>query len=240
MQQLKIHHLQHVPFEGLGLINSWIDEHQHQLTSTRFYDNEMLPNIEDIDVLIITGGPMSIHDEAEFPWLKAEKQFVKQAIDANKKIIGICLGAQLIADVLEAKVYPNKNKEIGWFKINKVEEENTEENQTTLAHFFKTIFDQQTVLHWHGETFELPENTIHLAKSDACLHQAFLYKNTVLGLQFHIEMNETSIHTIIENCRAELIPSEYIQTEEEIKQKMKNYVDENKNLLFKLLDEFMK
>ena len=106
-------------------------------------------------------------------------------------------------------------------------------------HFIKNIFDQQTVLHWHGETFELPENTTHLASSDACLHQAFLYKNNVLGLQFHIEMNETSISNIIENCRAELTTSEYIQTEEVIKQEMKIYVEKNKKILFKLLDEFI-
>ncbi len=237
MQPLRIHHIQHVPFEGLGLIASWIDLHQHLHTQTHIYKNETLPKVDEIDVLIVMGGPMSVNDDTTIAWIATEKAFIKQAIDAGKMVIGICLGAQFIASVLGATVYKNNQKEIGWFPLQKME--NSSINSTALSDAIVSLLNNQTVFHWHGETFHLPENAMGLLSSEACVNQAFLYKDKVLGLQFHVEMDETSICTIIDNCRAELIPSEYIQTEENIKQEMKNYVDENKNLLFKLLDEFI-
>lgn len=237
MQRLRIHHIQHVPFEGLGLIASWIDLHQHLHTQTHIYKNEILPSVNEIDVLIVMGGPMSVNDDATIAWIAAEKAFIKQAIDAGKIVMGICLGAQFIASVLGATVYKNSQKEIGWFPLQKMEISPT--NSTSLSETITLLLSNQTVFHWHGETFQLPENAIGLLSSEACVNQAFLYRDSVLGLQFHVEMDETSIDTIVDNCRAELIPSEYIQTEEIIKQKMEKYVEENKKLLFELLDKFI-
>lgn len=188
-------------------------------------------------MLIVMGGPMSVNDDATIAWIAAEKAFIKQAIDAGKIVMGICLGAQFIASVLGATVYKNSQKEIGWFPLHKMEISPT--NSTSLSETITLLLSNQTVFHWHGETFQLPENAVGLLSSEACVNQAFLYRDSVLGLQFHVEMDETSIDTIVDNCRAELIPSEYIQTEEIIKQKMEKYVEENKKLLFELLDKFI-
>ncbi len=173
---------------------------------------------------------MSIHDEQEYLWLKAEKRFVKQAIEQNKTIIGICLGAQLIADVLEAKITKNKYKEIGWFPITKVEN-----------HILFSDFEQSfSVLHWHGETFSLPENAIPIFESEACKNQAFLFKNNVLGFQFHIEVTPESVLEMATNCKSEIDESlPYVQSFNEVI-KNQNYITTNNNLLFGLLDKLAK
>jgi GMP synthase-like glutamine amidotransferase len=155
------------------------------------------------------GGPMSVGDESEYAWLTAEKHFIKEAIAENKTVLGICLGSQLIANVLGAKVYPNKKKEIGWFPVSLTEEGKS--NRIT-----KDLPPEMIVLHWHGDTFELPEGAIHLIKTDVCSNQAFVYNNKVVGLQFHFEATPDSLQTMINNCRAELVADDFIQTEQEI------------------------
>ena len=238
MQNLRIHHLQHVPFESIGLIKNWMHENDVEHTATYLYNDEELPDVSAFDCLIIMGGPMSVHDEDEFKWLKAEKELIKNAIAANKTVIGICLGAQLIASVLGANVYKNKEKEIGFFPLSNVILSETK--NFGKANKLQDLLHNKTVFHWHGETFELPSTAICLASSEACLHQAFLYKEKVLGLQFHLEMDEAAIESIIENCRAELTESKFIQSEETIRQEMKRHIPENKKLLFELLDDFLK
>jgi GMP synthase-like glutamine amidotransferase len=118
---MRAHILQHVPFEGLGSIESWLKKSGFKITSTRFYESAKLPDLKTIDLLVVMGGPMSVNDEDRFPWLVAEKQFIWDAIAKSKPVLGICLGAQLIASALGAGVYPNKVKEIGWFPIHGIE-----------------------------------------------------------------------------------------------------------------------
>ena len=251
MQNLRIHHLQHVPFESIGMIKDWMHEHNVLHAATHLYNHEVLPDINDFDWLIIMGGPMSVNDEDDIKWLKTEKEFIKQAIAADKTVIGICLGAQLIANVLGAKVYGNIKKEIGFFPVEQTvianeAKQSVQQNNVTsseaknLPNIVEALLNNQTVFHWHGETFELPENAVLLASSEACINQAFLYKENVLGLQFHLEMDEAAIEKIIENCRAELVESKFIQTEETIRQEMKKHIPENRKLLFELLDDFLK
>lgn len=110
---MRVHHLQHVPFEGLSSIESILKEKGHQLSATHLYDDQSLPSINDIDWLIVMGGPMGIYDEESYPWLSAEKRFIKEAINSGKIVLGICLGAQLIADALGARIYKNEHREIG-------------------------------------------------------------------------------------------------------------------------------
>lgn len=202
---MNIHYFQHVPFEGLGSITDWVNSPGHKVTATRFYEDNRLPFVDICDMLIVMGGPMGVHDEKQYPWLKKEKKFIEKAIVKGKKVVGICLGAQLIADVLGAKVYPNKEKEIGWFPI-----------EFKAHSFVSSAPSSLTVFHWHGDTFDLPPNAVHLAKSVACENQAFLYNNNVLGLQFHMEATGDSITALLQNCRNELIEANFIQSEEEI------------------------
>ena len=104
---MKIHYFQHVPFEGLGNIEDWIKSKGHTLSSTHFFKNDTLPQLSEIDWLIVMGGPMNVYEENLYPWLAAEKKFIAKAINEGLRVLGICLGAQLIAAALGAKVYPN-------------------------------------------------------------------------------------------------------------------------------------
>jgi len=201
---MQIHYLQHVPFEGLGSIEQWIRARQYHLKATRLYQDDPLPRVDGIDWLIVMGGPMGVHDEDKLPWLISEKRIIERAIRQGKVVIGICLGAQLIADVLGARVYPNRFKEIGWFPI-----ELTEAGQHSLLFCFLT--GRLNVFHWHGDTFDLPAGAAHIARSEACQHQAFVYDERVIGLQFHLESTPGGIDALIRNCSEELVDGRYIQ-----------------------------
>lgn len=224
--KLNIHCLQHVSFEGLGCIENWIQDHGHSLSYTKLYENPKFPDLDTIDALIILGGPMSVHEESEFPWLKAEKEFIKSAIEQHKKIIGICLGAQLISNVLGGNVTSNHQNEIGWFPVSILDS-----NVEILKGFPKSF----SVFHWHGETFSIPENAIRLIESEACANQAFLYRNHVLGLQFHLEVTLETMRKMAFHEQSELIKDTFVQTYDEI---VNNtiYLDENNQMMFRLLD----
>ena len=204
---MRAHYLQHVPFEGLGSIEKWLNAKGYEITSTQLYESIKLPELDEIDLLIVMGGPMSVNDEDEYPWLSHEKEFIRNAINAGKSVLGICLGAQLIANAMGAKVYQNTTTEIGWFPI----------KSTVVGSSSLFSFPQLTdVFHWHGETFDLPPEASILASSEGCRNQAFQIGQSVMGLQFHLETTPESAKEIVTNCREELIPSQYVQTEMKI------------------------
>lgn len=204
---MHIHCLLHVPFEGIGHIQDWVETGGHFLTSTRLYNDEALPQVDSFNRLLIMGGPMNIHQEVSYPWLTKEKHFIGKAIESGLSVIGICLGAQLLADVLGSKVYRGSEKEIGWFPITL-----TEAGRQTKV--FKELPNRFEVFHWHGDTFDIPRSAIRLAESEACTNQAFLYDERVLGLQFHLESTPESVQQIVTNCREELTKSRYVQAED--------------------------
>ena len=175
-----IHYLQHESFEGLGNMESYFLKKNYHLSSTHLYINQKLPSVDEFDWLIIMGGPMSIHDEKNYPWLIEEKLFIQKAIEAGKKVLGICLGSQLIANVLGAKVEKNPIVEIGWFTV----ELTNEAEQTT---FGKVLPRTQMVFHWHNENFQIPEGGTKLFKSEACHNQGYIIDNTIFAFQFHPE-----------------------------------------------------
>ncbi len=200
---MRVHVLQHVPFESVGSMEGWLVAQGATVGYTRFYESSVLPDPANLDLVIAMGGPMSVNDEASLPWLKSEKQFILEAVQRGRPVVGICLGAQLIANALGARVYPGRCKEIGWFDI---------EATSAAAECFrfpKTL----TVFHWHGETFDLPQGATKLASSVACENQAFQVGPNVIGLQFHLETTPESADSIIANCRHELIESAYVQSE---------------------------
>jgi len=205
-ERLRVHYLQHVSFEGLGSIEPVLNDKGHQLSSTQLYKNEPLPSVNDFDWLIVMGGPMGIYDYDQYPWLADEKQFIKAAIDDGKIVLGICLGAQLIADVMGAAVVQNPHREIGWFNINPL----PDVNATILGSIFSAPVE---VFHWHGDTFDIPVDAVPLAESEACPRQGFIFDNRVVGLQFHLETTLSSASALIENCRDELDGSVYVQSE---------------------------
>jgi GMP synthase-like glutamine amidotransferase len=203
---MKVHVLQHVRFEGLGSIEPWLVERGADIRYTRFFAGDPLPDLGAVDFLVVMGGPMSVNDEAEFPWLKLEKQTIREAVARDIRVLGVCLGAQLIASAFKSRVYPNPAKEIGWFPI-----EGLSEGEGAFP-----FPAQCTVFHWHGETFDLPRGTVRLARSRGCENQAFQLNRQVIGLQFHLEMMPDGVRSIVESCRHELVPGSYIQSAREI------------------------
>jgi GMP synthase (glutamine-hydrolysing) len=220
---LNIHYFIHVPFEGIAYIKDWAEEKGHKLSATEFYKDKNLPGIDDFDWLIIMGGPMSVNEEEKYPWLNDEKKIIKEAIEFGKVVIGICLGAQLIADVLGAKVYKNRYKEIGWYPIHLT--------QAAKQHsLFSSLPSELVVFHWHGETFDLPKGAIHIAESEGCRNQAFIFKEKVLGFQVHFEMTEQAIFDMTKEGNGELIPAKYVQSVEEIRKNSRYFSQANKCL----------
>jgi GMP synthase-like glutamine amidotransferase len=229
---MRVHWLQHVPFENLGSIEPWVINHGYALTSTHLFAGDALPSMDRFDVLVIMGGPMSVHDDDKYPWLNSEKHYIKAAIDSGKMVLGICLGAQLIAQVLGAKVYKNAEKEIGWHPIR------IAAPQDEKSALFGLMSDQTSVFHWHGETFDLPDNARHLALSEACQQQAFSYKKTVLALQCHLEITEQGITRLIENCSHEIVPAPFIQSRNEMLSGL-NSCDQNQQIMEGILDRLV-
>jgi GMP synthase (glutamine-hydrolysing) len=228
---IRIHAIQHVPFEDLGSIGSWADQVGIETSLIRIFDNDSLPPREDVTHLIVLGGPMGVHDEDRFPWLVPEKKFIQGLIGSGKRVLGICLGAQLIADALGARVYPNRFPEIGWFPIRK----SAQAQGDARADFLPASLD---VFHWHGDTFDMPPHARCLASSDACRHQGFLLNERVMGLQFHLETTRQGMQDLLENCAAELVEGRYIQTAADI-QAGAHHLARNQMIMAALLNQWI-
>jgi len=200
---MRVQVLQHVPFEDVGSMADWFQARGCALHYTRFFEADaVLPPVQDCDLIVAMGGPMSVNDEAELPWLVAEKAFLRHAMEAGIPVLGVCLGAQLIASALGARVHPNPVAEIGWFPVWRAE---------AVVEDCFVFPDRVELLHWHGETFELPEGATLLASSEACRHQAFQIGRRVIGLQCHPEMTQQIVADLLDECADELRPGPWVQ-----------------------------
>ena len=190
-----VHAIYNIEFEDLGYLKTILSEkgislHEHSAFST---EDLIQPSKEDL--LIIMGGPMSANDEKKYLFIRKELQIIENHIKNNGKIIGICLGAQLIAKVLGSRIYKGNKKEIGWGKLNLHNED-----------IFDSISELKDVdiLHWHGETFNLPKECTRLASNNNYENQAFQYKDIALGLQFHIEVTSKGLESWYKGHKHEL------------------------------------
>lgn len=230
---MKLHYFQHEPFEGLGMIAAWATRHGHTLTRTAFFETgALIPDITDYDALVVMGGSMSVYDEDRHPWLADEKAHIHSAIKAGKCVLGICLGAQLIAASLGAEVAPHTHKEIGWFPVALTDAGATHR-------LFAGFNSAMTVFHWHGDRFDIPQGAVRLMSSAACDNQAFVYGERVLALQFHLEMDPVAVRAITAACAEELRREGaglWVQSAGEIVEKSKKAV--TKQALFTLLDRW--
>ncbi len=224
---MRIQSLEHEPFEGLANIEVWAKNRGHSISRTLLFNNEELPDIDDFDWLVIMGGSMNIYEEEKYPWLREEKNFIAEAIAGKKIVLGICLGSQLIADVLGGRVSKNKSKEIGWFPVSLT----TDSKNSPV---FSTLPRKFIAFHWHGDTFKIPPGAARIAESEGCTNQAFEY-GRVIGLQFHIEYSVDSINLMLQNCEDELVDGKYIQAADEIVSQISN-VHKIREILDTLLD----
>jgi GMP synthase-like glutamine amidotransferase len=198
-----VHCCQHVPFEGPAGIEAWARERGHDLTRTAFFDGADAPALGDVDALVVLGGPMGVHDDAEYPFLRAERGVIARALDDGIPVLGVCLGAQQLARACGADVYPHDTREIGWFPVKATDAA----ADSPLA----PLGERYTPLHWHGDTFDLPAGADLLATSEACRNQAFLTDDGLgLGLQFHLEATPESVARLVE-ASSGLGGSEWVQ-----------------------------
>ena len=226
--QLNIRCLMHVPFEGPAIITDWIGKRNHILKYTRFYEGDPLPDASSVEMLVIMGGPMNVFDFHIHPWMQDEIEWVTSYISTGKPVLGICLGAQIIAAALGVEVHPGKHREIGWHNLQFL---------PSLGDYriWQDLPATRKVFHWHGDTFPIPKGATRIASSHAFPNQGFIYNNRVLALQFHLEVTPASVKDLVDNCRDELVPGPYIQSEEEILGEGKVY-QTNQELMFRLLD----
>ena len=220
--------LQHAAFEGPGEIAAWAARHNHAVSVHHLYRGDPLPRRDAFDLLVIMGGEMNIYQYRDWPWLKPEREFIQSALGEGKKAIGICLGAQLIADALGARVFQNAQHELGWLPVAW-----TGEARAALS----GLPSASTVLHWHGDTFELPAGATRLASSEGCPEQGFLIGEKCLGLQFHLEVDPALVRQFVDG-QGEWPTGPYAQTADSILSKATSYCDQNRQLLHDILDQF--
>ncbi len=207
---MRVHVCQHAPFEGLAGIDPWLRARGATIQFTRLFLGESLPSLEAFEWLVLMGGPMSVNDEQEFPWLRAERDLVAAAVSAGKTILGICLGAQMISKALGGTVSKNREREIGWFPVWRLAAADSGSWGACFPEKFQAF-------HWHGETFSIPPNAVHLLGSEACENQAFALGDAVLGLQFHCEMTPPSVSEMLEGDADGIGTGRYVQTVAEMR-----------------------
>ena len=200
--------VQNTRIEGSGYLGELLQKDGFEITSVNA-KYEKLPD-ENFSLVVILGAPESANDD--LPYLQAEQRLIKNSVDENIPVLGICLGSQLIAKTFGAKVYAGSKKEIGFYNDLKID------NNSKLFSRFQNPF---TVFHWHSDTFDLPEGSIRLASSENYQNQAFQYK-CAIGLQFHLEVNEDMVNLWLDNTEEKLKEVPYIDP-----QKIRSDIDEN-------------
>lgn len=224
-----IHILQHVDYEGPGRITAWAESREVSLIS-HLVPNGIADSVFDGDALMVMGGPMGVNDTTEYPWLKPELEFIRNFMATGKPVLGICLGAQLIAAACGARVYPNSEKELGWGPVTRAPKATS---HPLLSHWPETI----QVFHWHGDTFDLPADATLLGHSVACPHQGFAL-GRCLALQFHIELGVEEIRTLIHSHRFPDWEGPFVKTPENFLKDAQSQAPLAHNLLNSLLDHW--
>ncbi|MHA3771917.1 type 1 glutamine amidotransferase [Verrucomicrobiota bacterium sgz303538] len=221
----RVHALEHGPTEGARTIAEWARVRDHHFTSSRLDLGQELPSADQMDLLVVMGGAMNVYQYRDYPWLRAERQLIADAVAQNKAVFGVCLGAQLLADVLGARVHQNAEKEIGWLPVRFLDRQEP----------FQCFPPECTVFHWHGDTFELPPGARRIAESGGCANQAFISGDRLIGLQFHIEVTPDAAADFIRGGESELVPQRWVQSPETILATKPDFTATNA-ALFALLD----
>jgi len=191
--------LQHVAVEGPGTFTSYLDARGWTLEIAVLYEGARLPeDAQGYQAVIVMGGPMGVYDETEYPFLSDEHQFLRRVIAQGVPVLGICLGSQLLAKALGARVYRNPQKEIGWYTVDLTP-------AGAADPLFAGLTSPVPVFQWHGDAFDLPVGAAPLAASSLCPHQAFRYGDRVYGLLFHLELTPIIIQSWLEVFHDELV-----------------------------------
>jgi GMP synthase-like glutamine amidotransferase len=233
---LRVHYFQHIAGEGFGSCYDYLKAHQAKITATEFFalpvdlslELEALPDIDEVDLLIIMGGTMSVNDEANYPWLKLEKRWLRRYLSAGKPAIGLCLGGQLIANALGASVSRNQYQELGWMDVGRA---------SHIPENYFQIPEKINIMQWHSETFEIPRGGVRLAQNNVCQNQMYQIGRNVLGFQFHPEMTPHALQLLIENEEdSAVFNGEYVQPIAELKKTIKSKFEQGNQLLNRAIE----
>jgi len=225
---MKFHVLQHAAYEGPGEIATWAQERGHTLSTSHLYRGDALPFPSEFDALVIMGGEMNIYQYRDWPWLQDETSAIQAGLHAGKPAVGICLGAQLLADALGSRVVQNHVHEIGWFPVSWTAE---------ARQSFPGLPSASPVLHWHGYRFGLPVGATRLAVSPGCPEQGFLIPGKVLGLQFHMEVDPGLVKLYVDS-QGNWPAGKYVQAPAQILADAVKHCEVNRRLLHGMLDKF--
>jgi GMP synthase (glutamine-hydrolysing) len=201
---MRVHYLQHVPYEPPAAIAEWATDRGHDVTGTHLFDGADLPAPDDYDFLVVMGGPMSVHDDEKHPWLAPERELISRTLDADTPVLGVCLGAQQVAAALGADVYAHDTREVGWFPV----ETTDSASHSPLA----PLTPDFPAFHWHGDTYDIPDGGTLLARTPACRNQAFSAADGLaLGFQFHLEATRDSVGALVDAVGGETGSGESVQ-----------------------------
>jgi GMP synthase (glutamine-hydrolysing) len=208
---MRLHLLEHDPIDFSGTnITLWAEKKGYQIGHTYLCNNEKLPAIEDFDWLMVMGGSPHSREEDIYPWLPPEKEFIAKALDHDKIILGICFGAQLLAEALGGKVFTSRNKEIGWHEVIL-----TPQGQNSFL--FQGIPKQFMTFHWHADHFSLPPACTRLAYSQPTANQAYISEvRPVVGIQFHPEYTLALVRFFARECSDEWEKDLYVTGPEKV------------------------
>lgn len=229
---MRIHCFQHSHLGGEIYLPAWAASRGHYWTSSIIPSVPSLPAPADLDCLVVLGGPMSAWDEDKHPWMTAEKRLLEALIVAGKPVLGICLGAQLLADVLGARTYRGEHREIGWCRVEATFDSRAHRVGAVLPKAFETFL-------WHGDSFDIPQGAAHIARSAAFESQAFV-RDRVLALQFHLEVRPDWVRRIVARDAGQLVPSEHVQPLQTIVGKPEELYRANNAIMDKLLDRWLR
>ena len=183
---------QHVPFEPLGTLDAQFRTAGFRIRYVNFARlTGPLPDVRRYHGLVVLGGPMSVNQIDRYPHLEMETESIRAALDSGMPVLGICLGAQLLAAALGGKVFRNPVKEIGWYDVKPTPEGEADP-------LFSSFVGTEKIFQWHGDTFNMPHGAVHLAESDECANQAFRFGDHAYGLQFHLEADQALIERWLE------------------------------------------